>query len=182
MINIYKLKLTILQQEILRLLFIKVGKQLNQRQISKYLNVSQPAVKKSLPKLDKENLIKIQQDKESKRWSIELNRDHHSILQLKRVDNLKLIYESGLADFLEEKFAGTTIILFGSYSRGEDLINSDIDIAIIGAKDKLLELEKYEKTLDREINVNFYKSWKGIHEHLKNNILNGIILYGSVEL
>ena len=46
MVNIYKLKLTNLQQEILRLMFVKAGALLNQRQIAKVLEVSQPAVMK----------------------------------------------------------------------------------------------------------------------------------------
>ena len=182
MVNIYKLKLTNLQQEILRLLFVKAGTSLNQRQISKILEVTPPAVMKALPALEKENLIKIQQDKETKRWSIELNRDHHKIMQLKRADNLKQIYESGLADFLEKEFAGATIILFGSYSRGEDLINSDMDIAVIGRKDKLINTANYEKLLERTININFYDSFKKIHKHLKENLCNGIMLAGGVEL
>ena len=182
MINIYKLRLTILQQEILRLLFMKIGKPLNQRRIANLLDVSPPAIMKALPRLEKENLINIQQDKESKRWSIELNRDNPKSLELKRVDNIKLIYESGLANYLEKEFAGGTIILFGSYSRGEDTINSDIDIAIIERKDKLIHIEKFEKVLGREINLNFYDSWKKIHEHLRNNIFNGIVLVGSIEL
>jgi len=182
MVNIYKLKLTNLQQEILRLLFIKAGASLNQRQIANFLEVSAPAVMKALPKLEKENLIKIKQDKESKRWSIELNRENHKVMQLKRADNIKLIYETGLADFLEKEFAGATIILFGSYSRGEDIINSDIDIAVIGRKDKPLDLTKYEKELERQININFYDSLKNIHKNLKENLCNGIILAGSAEL
>ena len=182
MVNIYKLKLTNLQQEILRLLFVKAGTSLNQRQISKILEVTPPAVMKALPALEKESLIKIQQDKETKRWSIELNRDHHKVMQLKRADNLKQIYESGLADFLEKEFAGATIILFGSYSRGEDLINSDMDIAVIGRKDKLINTANYEKLLERAININFYDSFKKIHKHLKENLCNGIMLAGGVEL
>ena len=87
-----------------------------------------------------------------------------------------------LADFLEKEFAGATIILFGSYSRGEDIINSDIDIAVIGRKDKLIDLTYYEKTLDRKININFYGSFKSIHKHLKENLCNGIILIGGFEL
>ena len=59
MVNICKLKLTSLQQEILRLLFIKTGIKLNQRQIANYLKVSQPAVMKALPGL--EDLIKIKE-------------------------------------------------------------------------------------------------------------------------
>ena len=98
MVNKYKLKLTNLQQEILKLLEVKAGKALNQRQISKLLEVSPPAVMKALPGLENDNLIKLQQDKETKRWSVELNRDYHKVMQLKRVDNLKQIYESGLAD------------------------------------------------------------------------------------
>ncbi|MFH0752235.1 MAG: nucleotidyltransferase domain-containing protein [archaeon] len=182
MINIYKLKLTKLQQEIIRLLSIKAGKQLNQRQIANLLEVSQPAVMKAIPTLEKENWINIQQDKETKRWAIELNRNNQKVMQLKRTDNLKQIYETGLADYLETNFAGATIILFGSYSRGEDTINSDIDIAIIGRKSKEIDLTKYEKTLERKILINFYDSFKNIHKHLKENICNGIILAGSIEL
>jgi len=182
MINIYKLKLTNLQQEILRLLSVKAGIVLNQRQIANFLEVSPPAVMKALPALEKENVIKIKQDKETKRWSIELNRDNHKVMQSKRTDNLKQVYETGLADFLEKEFAGATIILFGSYSRGEDIINSDIDIAVIGRKDKQINVTPYEKGLERKININFYNSFKDIHKHLKENLCNGIILVGGVEL
>ena len=182
MVNIYKLKLTNLQQEILRLLFVKAGISLNQRQIANFLEVSQPAVMKALPDLEKESLIKIKQDKETRRWSIEINREHHKVMQLKRSDNLKLIYETGFVDFLEKEFAGAAIILFGSYSRGEDIINSDIDIAVIGRKEKEVNLEKYENWLERKININFYGSFKDIHKHLKENLCNGIMLIGGVEL
>ena len=182
MVNIYKLKLTILQQEIMRLLSIKAGKQLNQRQLANLLGVSQPAVMKALPELKKSNLIITEQDKETKRWSIGLNRDNQRIMQLKRTDNLKMIYESGLADLLEISFAGATIILFGSYSMGEDTINSDIDIAVIGRKEKEVDLSEYEKALERKITINFYDSFKNIHKNLKESICNGIVLEGSVEL
>lgn len=182
MVNIYKLKLTNLQQGILRLLFVRAGTSLNQRQISKILEVTQPAVMKALPALEKESLVKAQQDKETKRWSIELNRDHHKVMQLKRADNLKQIYESGLADFMEKEFAGAAIILFGSYSRGEDIANSDIDIAVVGRKDKYIDVTNYEKLLERRININFYDSFKKIHKHLKENLCNGITLIGGFEL
>lgn len=182
MVNTSKLKLTGLQQEILRLLFVKAGTVINQRQISLYLNVSQPAVMKSIPTLEKERFVKVQQDKASKRWSIELNRSSQTVMQLKRVDNLRQMYESGLVDFLEKEFAGATIILFGSYARGDDLINSDIDIAVIGRKDKLFEVSTYEKLLERTININFYESFNKIHKHLKENLFNGIVLIGGIEL
>jgi predicted nucleotidyltransferase len=182
MLNICKPKLTNLQQAILRLLFVKAGVSLNQRQIANAIRVSAPAVMKALPGLEKEDLIQIKQDRETKRWEIKLNRDNYKVVQLKRADNLKLIYETGLADYLETEFAGATIILFGSYSMGEDTANSDIDIAVVERKDKLVNVEDYAKKLNRAININFYDSWKVIHKHLRNNILNGIVLHGSVNI
>jgi len=182
MVNIYKLQLTSLQQEILRLLFVKAGTALNQRQIANFLEVSQPAVMKALPDIEKNNLIKTKQDRETKRWAIELNRENHTAMQLKQADNIKLIYETGLADFLEKEFAGGTVILFGSYSKGEDVINSDIDIAVIGRKEKEIKLEGYEKTLERKISINFYTSFNKIHKHLQENLCNGIVLAGGIEL
>ena len=182
MINIYKLKLTNLQQEIVRLFFIKAGMSLNQRGIARILGVSQPAVMKALPELKKNGFLKIQQDQESRRWSIELNRDNYKVNQLKRAENLKIIYESGLADFLEKEFAGATIILFGSYSRGEDTINSDIDIAVIGRKENDVKLTDFIKKLERTILINFYPSFREIHKNLRENIFNGIVLFGGIEL
>ena len=182
MVNIYKIGLTNLQQEILRLLFVKAGMSLNQRGISRILEVSQPAVMKSLPRMERENLIKVHQDKESKRWSIELNRDNHKAIQLKRVDNLRQIYESDFVDFLEKEFAGATIILFGSYSRGEDTIYSDIDIAVIGRKKKDAKLTEFYKKLERNPSINFYSSFKKINKNLRDSILNGILLSGSVDI
>ena len=178
--DIYKLKLTKLQAEIFSLLCIKAGERLSQREIAKILKVSPTAVTNSVPQLKKDNLIKVEETKTIN--FVSFNRDEPKAIELKRVENLKNIYLSGLSDYLEKELAGGTVILFGSYSRGEDTNTSDIDFAVIERKDKLLQLEEYEKLLHREINLNFYNSFKDIHEHLKNNILNGILLHGSVEL
>ncbi|MCX6742440.1 MAG: nucleotidyltransferase domain-containing protein [Candidatus Pacearchaeota archaeon] len=182
MIYTYKPKLTILQQQILRLFFIKAGKSLNARDIARALKVSPPAVAKALPLLEKENFLKIKKDKESKRWLIELNRDSQRIIWLKRADNFKQIYESGLVQFFYDNFHSATIILFGSYAFGEDTINSDVDIAIIGAKEKKVNLKNFEELLGREIILNYYDSFKTIIKNLKENILSGITLKGAIEL
>jgi len=178
--DIYKLKWTILEQEIFSLLCIKAGEKLSQREAAKILNVSPTAVSNSTKKLKDSNLIKIEKTKTIN--FISFNRDEQKAIELKRAENLKNIYLSGLSDYLEKELAGATVILFGSYSNGEDTNTSDIDIAVIERKDKTIDLEKYEKILNRRININFYDSWKKIHENLKNNILNGILLHGGVEL
>ncbi len=178
--DVYKLKFTNLEQEIFSLLCIRAGERLSQREIAKLLNVSPTAVAKPVKRLQEKNLAKIEKTKTIN--FVSFNRDEQKAIELKRAENLKNAYVSGLSDYLEEQLAGSTIILFGSYSRGEDTNASDIDIAVIGRKDKMLELEEYEKILNRKINMNFYNSWQDIHKHLRNNILNGILLHGGVEL
>lgn len=180
--DIYKLKFTILQLEIFRLLCIKAGEKLNQRQIAKLLKVSPTAIAKSIPKLEKESLIMKEKQKNINLILLMLNRDSKMAVQLKRAENLKLIYESRLNEFLEEELPGATIILFGSYSRGDDTSSSDIDIAVIGRKEKEIRLENFEKLLERKIILNFYPSLKEIYKELKENICNGIVLSGGMEL
>jgi len=178
--DINKIMFTKLEQEIFSMLCIQAGKKLSQREIAKILEVSPTAVANSLKKLKKYNLVKIEATKTIN--FVSFNRDEQKAIELKRCENLKNIYISKLNSYLEEELPGGTIILFGSYSKGEDIYTSDIDLAVIERKDKMLKLEKYENALGKKININFYNSWKEIHKHLKNNILNGILLQGSIEL
>jgi predicted nucleotidyltransferase len=182
MVNMFKNEFTVLQHMILRFLFSNAGRTFNARGISIALEVSQPAVSKALPLLENKSIVTVKKDKESKRLEIELNRNNPTVIGLKRADNLSQLYESGLAEFLMEKFPGCTVIIFGSFSKGEDTYKSDIDIAIIGGKSKTLELKEFEKKLSREIRINHYASFKDIVKELRNNILGGIMLSGWVDL
>ncbi len=177
-----KLKLTLLQQVVLRFLFMNAGESFNARGLAVPLRVSQPAIAKALPLLEKQGLIHVSKDKKSKRLSIELNRENPLVIGMKRADNISQLYESGLAEFLKEKFPACTIIVFGSFSKGEDTRKSDIDIAIIGAKSRTPDLSSFEKKLMKEIRINFYHSFKKIGNELRNNILGGILLSGWIEL
>jgi len=186
--DIYKLKFTKLQLEIFRLFCIMSGASLSQREIAKNLKVSPTAIGKALKLLEKEGILKVRKSSNLKINLIELNRDNKKTIQLKRAENLKMLYESGLSDFLNENFTGAVVILFGSYSRGEDVWyskddekNSDIDIAVIGRREKFVNLERFERILRRKVVINFYENLN-IHRHLKENILNGIVLSGGIEL
>lgn len=176
--DIYRINFTVLQQEILRILFVKVGMTFNARRLAKALKVSPTAIAKSLKSLEHERLIKV--ERESGRLLITLNRENPAVFYLKRVENLRLVYESGLADYLSEKFPGTTIVLFGSYSFGEDIIGSDIDIAVIGEKEGAVETARFSKLLERRISVQFFDSLGQVHKNLRENIMNGIVLKGGI--
>ena len=188
----YKVKWTQLEAEIFRFLCIKSGSSFNLREIARPLQISPTSVSNSLKKLEKEGLVKITRSKTMNLHSIELNKDNPYATELKRIENLKLIYETGLAEFLKNTFPGCAIFLFGSYSRGEDVWSdekeghtSDIDIAIIGMESKTdiqFKVTKFDKLLERKVTINFYSSWKDIHKDLKENILRGIIIKGDIEL
>jgi len=180
--EIWKERFSALQREIMRFLFLWAGKSFNQRQLAIKLGVSSTAIAKSIIGLKKENLIIAVKDKETGRIELTLNRDNTSITYLKRIENLKFLHESELLDFLIEKFGLDTIILFGSYSRGEDIFSSDIDIAIIGVGEKDLNLNKFEDMLKRKISLHYFNNIKGISKNLKNGILSGIILHGGIDI
>jgi len=182
MANIYKLELTLLEQETLHLLFIKTGEVFTARALALALQVSAPGIAKAIKKLSEKEYILVKKDKANKRLSITLNREDPLIIGLKRANNLKQLYETSFVEELHKKFPGTTVILFGSYAYGEDTTSSDIDIAIIGIKAKEIDFSSFEKKLEREININFYDSFKKIDKHVLNNMLNGIILKGAIEL
>lgn len=178
----YKPKWTRVQLGIFRFLCIKSGEEFSLRELSKKLSKSPTAVSKSVKVLEKEDLIKIRKEKKIKLQHIELNRENQRTIELKQTENLKLIYESNLVNFLEKSFPGCTIVLFGSYSKGEDTFSSDIDISIIGSKGKEIDILKYEKKLERKLRVNFFGSIKEINKELKENLFNGIVLSGGIEL
>lgn len=173
--------LTSLQQEIFRLLCKNVGNPLNQRTISSLLKVSPAGITKALPQLEKQRYLDIKKDNNMNLNLVELSLTTH-ILQLKRAENLRALYETKITELLEDTYQGCTIILFGSYSRGDDTYKSDIDIAVIGSKAKNINLEEFEKKLQKPININNYKDWKSIHNDLKENLCNGIVLVGGIRL
>ncbi|MBM3234084.1 winged helix-turn-helix transcriptional regulator [Candidatus Pacearchaeota archaeon] len=173
------MKNTDTKEKILELLFDFPTARFHVREISRKLKISAPAVSKALKELENHELIKIEKNF---LYEIKANSGNDDFKNLKRVSNLKKIYLSGLSHFLSEKFPLSTIILFGSYSRGEDIENSDIDIAVIGSKEREISLEKYEKLVQRKINLQFYPSLKNIEINLKSNILNGITLKGGIDL
>ncbi|MEK6974550.1 MAG: helix-turn-helix domain-containing protein [Nanoarchaeota archaeon] len=187
--DMYHVKWTRLQAEIFRLLCIRAGIRFNLRELARTLKRSPTAVSSALQDLEKEGLVRIKKTDNINLLSIDFNRGSQNAIDLKKVENLKMVYESGLSKFLSDSLPGCTIILFGSYSTGYDICNdeneghkSDIDVAVIGTKGKDINLTRFDKILERTVIINFYTSFKEIHKHLRDSILNGILLSGSVDL
>ena len=104
-------------------------------------------------------------------------------VRLKKVFNIYSIFDSGLVDYLKQEYEfPEAIIVFGSYAKGEDTEQSDIDIAIITQHEKSLDFRKYESILQRKINILELPNLKDSKKEFINNLINGIVLEGVLKL
>jgi predicted nucleotidyltransferase len=69
------------------------------------------------------------------------------------------------------------LVLFGSCARGEDIETSDLDLLVV-AKEKEVDLKKFESALKRKISLHFEENVSQIPKELLNNIINGIVVFG----
>jgi predicted nucleotidyltransferase len=139
------------EDEILNLLFTYPIKNFSYRDIERNTNVSIGTISKYINNLVKKELIKI--DKRNNANYVSANIENSKFIDLKKVNNLKKLIQSDLINFLEENLRPDSIILFGSYSKGEDSKDSDIDLVIINGRKILPNLSKFEKYLKRKISL-----------------------------
>lgn len=149
------------------------------RELSRRVKIAYPSVVNHLKFLEKDGFII--KEKKGIYPIFRANRDSEKFKVYKKTNILLRVYESGLIDYLNDSCFPSSIILFGSASKGEDVEESDIDI-FIEADAKKLVLVKYEKLLNRKINLFFEPNFKRLANELKNNLLNGIVLKGYIKV
>ena len=147
------------------------------RELSKEIGLATTSIKLHLKELEKNNFIKHEKVGVYKAYKANFNDENFKFY--KKLFNLTTLKECGLINELEKQLSPDVIILFGSYSKGEDIENSDIDIFAL-AKEKAMDLKKYEKSLGRNIQLFFSEDLNKLPKELFNNILNGVILNGFI--
>jgi len=151
------------------------------REISRKINLAPPSVKKYLEELEEEQFISFKKSRVQNFPIYFANRDNEKFKYYKKIDLQERINSTGLLKFLDDTLLPNVIVLFGSGSKGEDTELSDIDF-FISSKSKTLNLTRYEKKLQRKINIIFEPDFNKISKELKNNILNGIPLSGYIKV
>jgi len=167
-------------QKVLEVFFdnpIPAGVGFQLREISRKIKLAPKSVKLYLDELEKAKLTIEREHRIHKYPVYYANRENNYFKFLKRLNIIQRIKESGLLDYLDEKCMPDVIILFGSASRGEDMKDSDVDL-YLQCNEKKLDLSKYEKELNRTINLFFEKNFDELSDELKTNIINGDILKG----
>lgn len=164
-------------EKVLAVFFEHPSKEFHLRELSRFLKLSMPTIISTTDALAKEKLIV--KTKSKALTQVSASRDNINFVRCKRIYNLDKIYASGIVDYISKLYNyPKSIILFGSFSSGEDIESSDIDIAVTTNKNLRLDLHKYERTLKRPINVHETDTEK-ISKEFKANLANGIVLEGS---
>lgn len=176
-------------QKVLYWFFSFPNMEIGLNNISSNLKMSKTTAKKIINSLVKEGFLN--KKVYGKTWRITCNLDHPYNLTRKIPFNLAMIYSTyygGLKDHIL-KIVGNakSIILFGSYRKGDDNNKSDVDIGVEVADDeevRIIELgviPKFGFRNNVKINLHIFSRNK-VDLNLFSNIANGIVLDGFLEV
>ncbi len=164
------------QDKVLEVFFDNPTEKFYIREIARITKLNPNTIINISEKLIREGLIR----REKKEHVVELSADldNENFKNKKRLSNFRRILECGIVNILKSKFDSEVISIIGSYSRGEDIGESDIDIVVMTKKEyEDTDLKKYEKILNRDIHL-IVTDYTKISDEFYTNLLNGIILYG----
>ncbi|PIN92987.1 hypothetical protein COU61_01105 [Candidatus Pacearchaeota archaeon CG10_big_fil_rev_8_21_14_0_10_35_13] len=173
------------KRKVAEALFMDPEEERTQSDLAREAGIAKQNIRKITEDLRKEGIIIV--GRLGRTWKIKANMENEHYKNNKIAYNLNFIYNSGLIEFLVEHFNNPkTIILFGSFIKGEDSASSDIDIAVYKEKEKyktleLEELKKFEKAINRKIQIHLFNK-ENVDNNLFNNIANGILLFGFLEV
>ncbi len=168
---------------VLRLFLKSPTKKYHIREVAEDLKISPRTAKKYLERLKEAGLLKLKKEKLYDNYVA--NTESQAFRDEKLFFNVDTLRKSGLVDFIEREMNYPAIILYGSCGRGEDMENSDIDIFIIAKKCEKINVSAFEKELGREIHIMCMPERefkKGQSKELQNNVLNGFVLSGFLEV
>lgn len=164
---------------VMKLFFDSPERKFHIREIARLTRLSAPGVIKIIGKLRKEGLLVSEKGKVME--DVHASKSERFLL-LKRCYNVQALFESGLMGFLREEYEEPeAIVLFGSYSKGEDVSTSDIDMAIVTKKRLAPDLKRFERMLNRKINIYEVQTEESEREFL-NSLANGTVLYGFLKV
>ncbi|MDD3175466.1 MAG: nucleotidyltransferase domain-containing protein [Candidatus Nanoarchaeia archaeon] len=151
------------------------------RELERTLKIPLPSVIRYCQELIQEEILTIERIGTVKLFIA--NKASKEYIFEKKIHNLRKINESKMVEYMKQQLSNPGIILFGSFSKGEDDENSDIDLYIETLSKKKLNLEKFEKIFNKKIQIFQYENLHEVpNKNLANNILNGIIINKNVEV
>ena len=160
----------------LSLFFEDCYRRVNVREYARIRKISPPTASKLLEHYRKEALLKREEDRQFLYYFADKGSSIFSDLS-------RIYWNEHLGELSKElsiKFLYPVTILFGSLSKAEAKMDSDIDIAVFAPSEKKINLKEFEKKLKRNIQLFMFKAREDVkNKELLNSILNGYILEGK---
>src|SRR3989344_1876102 len=131
-----------IKQSIKEYFFINPSARLRVREIERALKFPLPSVIRYCKELEKERILVIIRTGSVSFFTANSNEKY--FLE-KKLCNIKMLYNCGIIEYLKLELSNPPVIIFGSYSQGEDTEDSDIDLYIETPSNKQVNLDKYNK-------------------------------------
>ncbi|ODS41298.1 MAG: hypothetical protein A7315_06715 [Candidatus Altiarchaeales archaeon WOR_SM1_79] len=180
MIQLYQ---DITQLRVLSHFFNNPNEEFYLRELARLLKISPMTVKRALDDLVNDNLI-IRQEKKNQ-ILYQANMDSQAFKFAKISYNLAWLEKKKVVEYLLGKASGiSSIILYGSYAKGENDKHSDLDLLLI-CTTKKIDFHQIEKKLGIEVNIINFMSTQWTKQAKTNRafyldiITEGIVLYGT---
>jgi DNA-binding MarR family transcriptional regulator len=146
------------------------------RGLAEAAGVSPSTVSRLLERFESRGLVEVERG-----VAMEITASHTEVFRdFKKAFNLWRLAESGLIEDLWDETIPEAIVLFGSYAKGEDDGESDVDIAIVNGRDLDIDLSEYEEKLARQVTLHGVDREEA-DRNCVETLANGIVLRGYLE-
>ncbi len=150
------------------------------RELARILRLDTKTVMKYLKELVKERII-IKRKETGRYPYYQANRLSRIYRHEKSEMLIKKIITSGLIDHLEKHLSPKAIVLFGSVRKGTYHKDSDVDL-FVQAEYKRLDFKKFNAKIGHKVQLIFEEDLTRLSEGLLENIYNGSVLAGKLEV
>ena len=148
------------------------------RDYARLIGISPPSASTLLNYYNSEGLINKEHERIYHLFSA--NRENWLFNEFSRIYWRQKLEKIGLLKQISKDYKLAKVILFGSLTKSEITLSSDIDIAIISPTEKRINYNIFEKKLNRKIQIFRFSSEKDIkNKELLNNIIKGYVLFGD---
>ena len=148
------------------------------REYARLKKISPPSASTLLKNYAKEGLLIVEEERRYLFFYV--NRENLVFVKLSGAYFTNYFEKIGMISDIKAKFVNPTIVIFGSFSKAEVTNTSDLDIAIFSSVKSTVNLSVYEKKLQRPLQIFAFKNRAEIkNPNLLNNILKGVVVYGS---
>ena len=168
-----------------RLIFDYPNKTFHIRMIERETKYSPTAIIDATEKLRSFDIIKV--EKTPLTTNITANLESEAYRFYKIIFNLyrleRYLFVNGLINIFNKP---DVIVLFGSFAKGEDIEESDIDIFVLTKSKPKAGLDNLTKLIEeemkRKVNLHILPSLEKSSPEFKNAVANGIVLYGYLKV